>query len=149
MGVLMNTRGIVQLVVLNIGVQLKVISPVIFAMFVLMATILTLMTSPILSFLYKRDPSRKSLEESTVAHDLHLALEGEVDLEKHKENDTVMPDGKEAANGSIKSIMRNREPSNLSNARISFPQIIYPGQESSSANNAGGPPRRYSRMTLF
>jgi Kef-type K+ transport system membrane component KefB len=39
-GVLMNTRGIVQLVVLNIGVQLKVLSPVIFALFVLMATIL-------------------------------------------------------------------------------------------------------------
>ena len=54
MGVLMNTRGIVQLVVLNIGVQLKVISPVIFAMFVLMATILTIFTSPILSILYAK-----------------------------------------------------------------------------------------------
>ena len=54
MGVLMNTRGIVQLVVLNIGVQLKVISPVIFAMFVLMATVLTFLTSPILSVLYAR-----------------------------------------------------------------------------------------------
>lgn len=50
----MNTRGIVQLVVLNIGVQLKVISPVIFAMFVLMATILTFLTSPILSILYSK-----------------------------------------------------------------------------------------------
>ncbi|CAF4334218.1 unnamed protein product, partial [Rotaria sordida] len=39
MGVLMNTRGIVQLVVLNIGVELKVISPIIFAIFVLMATV--------------------------------------------------------------------------------------------------------------
>jgi hypothetical protein len=54
MGVLMNTRGIVQLVVLNIGVQLKVISPVIFAMFVLMATVLTFLTSPILSILYAK-----------------------------------------------------------------------------------------------
>lgn len=52
MGVLMNTRGIVQLVVLNIGVQLKVIAPVIFAMFVLMATILTFLTSPILYLPY-------------------------------------------------------------------------------------------------
>lgn len=64
MGVLMNTRGIVQLVVLNIGVQLGVISPVIFAMFVLMATVLTFLTSPILSVLYSRvnesDPSPSS-----------------------------------------------------------------------------------------
>ncbi|CAF0722077.1 unnamed protein product [Didymodactylos carnosus] len=53
-GVLMNTRGIVQLVVLNIGVQLKVLSPKIFAIFVLMATLMTMMTSPLLYLLYKR-----------------------------------------------------------------------------------------------
>lgn len=62
MGVLMNTRGIVQLVVLNIGVQLKVISPVIFAMFVLMATVLTFLTSPILSILYSKVKENSSNE---------------------------------------------------------------------------------------
>lgn len=88
MGVLMNTRGIVQLVVLNIGVQLKVISPVIFAMFVLMATILTFITSPILHLLYHRDADSKILEESQTAKDLHLALEG-VDNNYVKEVDGI------------------------------------------------------------
>lgn len=54
-GVLMNTRGIVQLVVLNIGVELNVIPKVVFAMFVLMATVLTFLTSPILYLLYRKD----------------------------------------------------------------------------------------------
>ena len=70
MGVLMNTRGIVQLVVLNIGVSLGVISPIIFAMFVLMATILTFMTSPILYFLYHRNSDLRKLSLISVNHDL-------------------------------------------------------------------------------
>lgn len=48
LGVLMNTRGLMQLIVLNIGLDLKVLSPQLFAMFVLMAVITTLMTAPIL-----------------------------------------------------------------------------------------------------
>lgn len=48
LGILMNTRGLMQLIVLNIGLDLKVLSPQLFAMFVLMAVITTLMTAPIL-----------------------------------------------------------------------------------------------------
>lgn len=69
-GVLMNTRGIVQLVVLNIGVELKVISPIIFAMFVLMATILTFLTSPILYFLYKEKSTKADLSMDQIAEEL-------------------------------------------------------------------------------
>ena len=76
MGVLMNTRGIVQLVVLNIGVQLKVISPVIFAMFVLMATVLTFLTSPILSVLYPRIDQSNEPQDDAVEHH-NPAFEGE------------------------------------------------------------------------
>jgi Kef-type K+ transport system membrane component KefB len=47
-GVLMNTRGLVELIVLNIGLDLKVISPTLFAMLVLMAVITTVSTTPIL-----------------------------------------------------------------------------------------------------
>ena len=57
----MNTRGIVQLVVLNIGVELKVIPDVVFAIFVLMATILTFSTSPILYFLFRNDMDIRKL----------------------------------------------------------------------------------------
>jgi Kef-type K+ transport system membrane component KefB len=48
LGILMNTRGLMELVVLNIGLDLKVISPTLFAMMVLMALITTVATSPVL-----------------------------------------------------------------------------------------------------
>ena len=48
LGVLMNTRGLMQLIVLNIGLDLGVLSPTLFAMFVLMAIATTLMTAPVL-----------------------------------------------------------------------------------------------------
>src|SRR5499426_4755397 len=47
-GVLMNTRGLMELIVLNVGLDLKVISPTLFAMLVIMAVVTTLATSPIL-----------------------------------------------------------------------------------------------------
>ncbi|CAF1375598.1 unnamed protein product [Adineta ricciae] len=148
MGVLMNTRGIVQLVVLNIGVQLKVISPVIFAMFVLMATILTLATSPILSFLYKRDSDPKVLEESKTAHDLHLALEGEVNLENKSENgtidnDAIIPPNKRSEN-SIKTISDGRSYSIAIHPRPSLS-----GHEISTVTKDNALQRKCSRMTLF
>ncbi|MGH7879398.1 MAG: cation:proton antiporter, partial [Candidatus Binataceae bacterium] len=47
LGVLMNTRGLMELIVLNIGLELHIISPVLFAMMVLMAVVTTLATTPI------------------------------------------------------------------------------------------------------
>ncbi len=51
MGALMNTRGLVELVVLNIGYDLGVFSPQIFAMLVLMALVTTFMTGPVLDLI--------------------------------------------------------------------------------------------------
>ena len=51
LGVLMNTRGLMELIVLNIGLDLGVISPTLFAMMVLMALVTTLATTPILIWL--------------------------------------------------------------------------------------------------
>jgi Kef-type K+ transport system membrane component KefB len=48
LGVLMNTRGLMELIVLNIGLDLGIISPTLFAMMVLMAIVTTVATSPIL-----------------------------------------------------------------------------------------------------
>lgn len=45
-GVLMNTRGLMELIVLNIGYDLGILSPEVFAMLVLMALITTFMTGP-------------------------------------------------------------------------------------------------------
>jgi Kef-type K+ transport system membrane component KefB len=46
LGVLMNTRGLVELIVLNIGLDLGVITPRLFTMLVIMAIVTTMMTSP-------------------------------------------------------------------------------------------------------
>jgi Kef-type K+ transport system membrane component KefB len=51
LGVLMNTRGLVELIVLNIGLDLGVLSPVLFAMLVIMAVVTTMMASPLLPLL--------------------------------------------------------------------------------------------------
>jgi Kef-type K+ transport system membrane component KefB len=48
LGVLMNTRGLMELIVLNIGLELRVISPALFAMLVVMAIVTTFATTPIL-----------------------------------------------------------------------------------------------------
>jgi Kef-type K+ transport system membrane component KefB len=48
LGILMNTRGLMELIVLNIGLDLKVISPTLFAMLVLMALATTVATTPLL-----------------------------------------------------------------------------------------------------
>ena len=56
---LMNTRGLMELIVLNIGLDLKIISPSIFAMMVLMAIVTTFLTSPLLDFIMsKPEPAR-------------------------------------------------------------------------------------------
>lgn len=57
-GILMNTRGLMELVVLNIGYDLGVLSPEIFAMMVIMAIVTTFMTGPALDFvnyIFKKD----------------------------------------------------------------------------------------------
>jgi Kef-type K+ transport system membrane component KefB len=59
LGVLMNTRGLMELIVLNIGLDLKVLSPTLFAMLVIMALVTTIATTPILHLLTRG----RSLEE--------------------------------------------------------------------------------------
>jgi Kef-type K+ transport system membrane component KefB len=48
LGMLMNTRGLMQLIVLNVGLDLGVISPALFTMMVLMALATTMATTPVL-----------------------------------------------------------------------------------------------------
>ncbi|MBY0489509.1 MAG: cation:proton antiporter [Gemmatimonadaceae bacterium] len=54
LGILMNTRGLMELVVLNIGLDLGVLSPALFAMMVIMALVTTMMTVPALSLMERR-----------------------------------------------------------------------------------------------
>ncbi|MFG3494205.1 cation:proton antiporter [Streptomyces sp. NPDC047928] len=61
LGVLMNCRGLTELVILNIGLDLGVITPVMFTMLVLMALVSTVLTSPALSLIdrWGRRPARR------------------------------------------------------------------------------------------
>jgi Kef-type K+ transport system membrane component KefB len=58
-GALMNTRGLLELIVLNIGYDLGILTPQVFTMMVLMALITTFMTSPILDLLNKLYRNKK------------------------------------------------------------------------------------------
>lgn len=60
-GVLMNTRGLMELIVLNVGMDLGVITPTLFTMLVLMALLTTFATTPILRWVY---PDRELLRET-------------------------------------------------------------------------------------
>ncbi len=53
-GALMNTRGLMELIVLNIGYDMGILSTEIFSMMVLMALLTTMMTSPILNWIESR-----------------------------------------------------------------------------------------------
>lgn len=61
LGVLMNTRGLMELIILNIGLDLGVISPALFAMMVLMAIVTTVMTTPALAAIYPMERLRAEL----------------------------------------------------------------------------------------
>lgn len=56
LGVLMNTRGLVEIIVLNIGLDLHIISARLFTMLVIMAIVTTVMTTPILHLIARRHP---------------------------------------------------------------------------------------------
>src|SRR5262249_4140343 len=66
LGALMNTRGLMELIALNIGLDLHVISPTVFAMMVIMALVTTFMTTPVL-FLLSRERPQEDDEVSSEA----------------------------------------------------------------------------------
>ncbi|MGH7586195.1 MAG: cation:proton antiporter [Gemmatimonadales bacterium] len=72
-GTLMNTRGLMELVILNVGLDLGVVSPALFAMMVVMALVTTFMTTPLLERIY---PTH--LVHSTEAAEAAEAAEAEV-----------------------------------------------------------------------
>lgn len=61
-GILMDTRGLVELIVLNIGLDLGIINKTFFAAEVVMALVTTFATSPIVHFLYTRPVMKQEIE---------------------------------------------------------------------------------------
>ncbi|KAF3582271.1 hypothetical protein DY000_02033837 [Brassica cretica] len=66
LGFLMNTKGLVELIVLNIGKDRKVLNDQTFAIMVLMALVTTFMTTPIVMAVYK--PARRAKKEGEYKH---------------------------------------------------------------------------------
>nr|WP_279636987.1 cation:proton antiporter [Corallococcus llansteffanensis] len=69
-GVLMNTRGLMELIVLNLGLDLGVISPTLFTMMVIMALVTTFITSPLLRWMYP--PEEQARDQMAQAPDVAL-----------------------------------------------------------------------------
>jgi Kef-type K+ transport system membrane component KefB len=67
-GALMNTRGLMELVVLNIGFDLGVLTPEIFAMMVIMALVTTFMTGPVLDLINWMFKSKTEEVPQEVSH---------------------------------------------------------------------------------
>lgn len=66
-GVLMNTRGLMELIVLNIGYEMGILPPPIFVMLVIMALVTTFMTTPALSLINHLFPE-KDVEQEYITH---------------------------------------------------------------------------------
>lgn len=62
-GILMNTRGLVELVLLNIALDLGVITPALFTMMVVMALVTTFMTTPLVQVVYPIEKFAQELAE--------------------------------------------------------------------------------------
>jgi nucleotide-binding universal stress UspA family protein len=71
---MMNTRGLTELIVLNIGLSLHVISPVLFTMLVIMALTTTFMTSPLLQWTYPKQLIRQSEPDYSLAEPQYRIL---------------------------------------------------------------------------
>ena len=69
LGTLMNTRGLMELIILNIGLDIKVISPALFSMMVLMALTTTFMTSPVLQAICPDKLLRSPVEDEAEQFD--------------------------------------------------------------------------------
>ncbi len=76
LGTLMNTRGLMELVILNIGLDIGVISPALFSMMVIMALVTTFMTTPVLALICPKEflesaPEKVVARPSTPPISLH------------------------------------------------------------------------------
>ncbi|HEX4123689.1 MAG TPA: cation:proton antiporter [Tepidisphaeraceae bacterium] len=64
LGVLMNTRGLMELIILNIGLTFGVLSKALFAMMVVMALATTFMTAPLMRLLYSPARQKEEMDEA-------------------------------------------------------------------------------------
>jgi Kef-type K+ transport system membrane component KefB len=66
-GVLMNARGLMQLIALNVGLQVGIVTQALFSVLVLVAIVTTMMTAPWLTWLDKRAERRQASRDISSA----------------------------------------------------------------------------------
>lgn len=76
LGALMNTRGLMELIVLSIGYEMKILPPTIFVMLVIMTLVTTCMTTPLMSFINLFFKQSKDLPQTigTAAKEYRILL---------------------------------------------------------------------------
>ena len=74
LGALMNTRGLMELIILNVGLDLGIVGPSVFAMMVLMAIVTTLVATPALDALYPAERLRAEALGAKRATDRSVVL---------------------------------------------------------------------------
>jgi len=62
-GALMNARGLMQLIALNVGLEAGIVGPALFTVLVLVALVTTLMTTPLLSWIERREARTSPAED--------------------------------------------------------------------------------------
>jgi Kef-type K+ transport system membrane component KefB len=77
-GSLMNARGLMELILLNIGLQQGIIAPTLFTILVLMAIVTTLMASPLFELVYGRYRTKGAPTEQVTNADLVYTTEADV-----------------------------------------------------------------------
>lgn len=85
LGLLMNTRGLTELIILNVGLEKGLLSPELFTLMVIMALVTTVMTGPLLTFTYPQrrvardiaEAERAALGEEAVDRILVLGRDGQ------------------------------------------------------------------------
>jgi Kef-type K+ transport system membrane component KefB len=103
-GILMNTRGLTELVILSVGLELGVISTTVFTMMVLMALVTTLMATPMLALIspiYHRGMTAASVQAAATEN-----AEEEEDLfpEPTEADLVASSNGQDVGSGSLKQL---------------------------------------------
>ncbi len=105
-GVLMNTRGLMELIVLNIGYEMGILPPPIFVMLVIMALVTTFMTSPALSLINFIFPE-KTIEEEYQRQQAQGVFKALIALGNPENGKTLLNIAKTVLDGSKNSLAVN------------------------------------------
>ncbi len=90
LGILMNTRGLTELVILNVGLELGLLSQELFTMMVVMALVTTVMTGPLLSFAYPARRVARDIAEAERAALGEEAVDRILVLSRPEQDDAVL-----------------------------------------------------------